>query len=185
MLKDDLYNAVKNQSDYSICMMKLSKAFTDWINNSIKIQVSYAGLIPGTPPVADPIVTDVFSVSNPGATLLSSAQGSYDVAMTAFLGTINASLMTTLLSSGEILEAIPINIFTSIILTSEALSSYLSGLELKGEEGDAKKAWELFSNYIKDSISSAILNVTPTAGSNPNTTSTGTIVISSIIINDK
>lgn len=71
-IKNELGNDDFNSSTPTKANKAIAKAITDYLKDNTKISITYAGIIPGTPPITDPIVSDIFKIkgscSPPSAT---------------------------------------------------------------------------------------------------------------------
>lgn len=124
-LSIDLMKATRssNHSD------EIANTLTNYLINNIKVPITYVGVIPGTPPVPDPIVADILSVVGKIPKLDNS---SFD----SWVSSIESGIMNFELSDPGIVGIKP----------NSPLKIFKEGLELKQE--DLKKVFDEYSGPI-------------------------------------
>lgn len=157
-------------------MAAVSQAITEYLVANTQVTVTYVGIIPGTPPTPDPVVTDVFKIV--GSCAPPSPSQNFDEWLLQLQNNVIGGFQ--LAPSGNAGVVFPMKPFLapSITITQQDLKSAHS----VDDEEPQQKIWEIVCDGIMKWINGTALNPAVGAGSRPSGPSTGTANIVKIVI---
>lgn len=157
-------------------MTAVAEGITEYLIDHTKVTVSYAGVIPGTPPVNDPLTSDTFKIT--GKCAPTGPSNSFD----AWIKLIETNIIAgfSLATTGEKGLAFPAKPFLTPGITTT--QSNLKSTHKVDDEDPQQKVWEVVCGGIMDWINNTAKNPTPGTGSNSATQSKGTAKITAIKI---
>lgn len=157
----------------------IAKAITDYLKQNTMVAISYVGIIPGVPPIPDPLVSDMFKVT--GNCSPASATN-FD----AWLSQLSLNIQTgfQLESKGTVglMCGAPTLCFMGVtpFIGSQMILG-LKGLHQANLDDPTKLIWTTISNVIWTWLNSMVVP-TPFLCNNPMTGSTGTGMITKITV---
>jgi hypothetical protein len=157
-------------------MAAVAQGITEYIIANTQVQIVYTGIIPGTPPVPDPIVTDVFNVI--GTCAPPSPSDNFDV----WIKQIEANIIAgfTLAPMGNAGVVFATKPFLNIGVKTQ-IGDLTSTHDVQ-DESPQQKVWEIICGDIIDWINGSAMNPIPGGASRPSGPSTGTASITKITI---
>ncbi len=160
----------------SAAMSAVAAGITEYLIANTTVMVAYVGIIPGTPPVPDPLVTDTFKII--GSCAPTGPSNSFDSWIRQIESNIIAGFqLAPKGNAGLVFAQMPFAI--PGIVTTQA---NLTATHDVSDEDPQQKVWEVVCGGIMDWINSLAMNVTPGAATHPTAPSTGTATITKITI---
>ena len=165
-----------NEGTASIAMMSVAQAITEYLIANTIVSVAYVGVIPGTPPMPDPVVADTFKII--GTCAPPAPSESFDLWLLELQKNIIAGFQ--LAPMGNMGLVFPTKPFLSPgVITNQAM---LTSAHEVGDEGSQQKIWEIVCDGIIQWVNTTAMNPAPGAGSRPTGPSTGTANIVKITL---
>lgn len=160
----------------SSAMAAVAKAITDYLIANIEVTITYAGMIPGTPPSPDPTTSDTFKIV--GTCTPPSPSNSFD----SWIKEIESNIIAgfKLAEAGEAKVA-----FVQTPFAVPGIATTQSMLKAKHDVSDKdpqQKIWEIVCGGIMDWINSSAMNTSPGGATHPPAGSSGTASITKITI---
>lgn len=168
----------KNYSESSAtsAMSAVATAITNYLIANTKVTISYAGIIPSTPPANDPITTDTFKIV--GSCAPTGPSNSFDAWIKQIEANIIAGFQLAPKGDNGIVFSMPPFLNPGIATTQSQLKSAHDVSDESPQQG----IWEIVCGGIMDWINSTAMNTTPGGGTNPKTSSAGPAAITGIKI---
>lgn len=160
----------------SVAMSAVAAAITEYIITNTSVTISYSGIIPSTPPVTDPLVTDTFEIV--GSCAPTGPSDSFDTWIKQIESNIIAGF--TLAPQGKAGVVFVQRPFLSPGIST--LQSMLKANHNVADENPQQKIWEIICGDIMDWINGAAMNPTPGAATHNPPGSSGIAQITKIII---
>lgn len=164
----------------ALAMQAISDGITEYIIANTKVVISYQGIIPGTPPVTDPLVADTFKVA--GMCTPPGASNDFN----SWIKQIETNIIAgfTLAASGKagiafVAPQIPFTNIVGGILTTQGL---LKSAYAKKPSNPQLSCWEIICDGIINWINTTAMNTTPGAAAHKEVSSAGTGTITKITI---
>lgn len=160
----------------SLAMKAVANGITEYLIANTTITVTYAGIIPGVPPVNDPVITDSFQIV--GACAPTGPSNSFD----AWIKQIEANIIAgfALAPSGKAGVVFVQKPFLSVGIMT--MQSILKANHNISDDNPQQKIWEIICGGIMDWINGIAINTTPGIASRPSASSTGTACITKISV---
>lgn len=160
----------------SAAMTAVAEGITEYLMTNTEVEVSYSGIIPGTPPSPDPLVKDTFAIT--GACAPTGPSDGFD----AWIHQIETNIVAgfRLAPSGS--QGLT---FTQTPFLTPGITTTRAGLTVLHDVGDTDpqlKVWEEVCQGIMDWLNTTALNATPGAAAHPSAASTGTAAIAKITV---
>lgn len=160
----------------SAAMAAVAQAITEYLIANTQVMVAYVGIIPGTPPTPDPIVSDTFKIV--GTCAPPSPANSFDAWMLQLQTNIISGFM--LAPTGNAGVMFPQKPFLSPGVTVN--QAMLKSAHDVQDNNPQQKIWEIICDGIIQWINTSAMNPVPGAGSRPTGPSTGTANIVKITL---
>lgn len=167
-----------NSGSATLAMQAVANGITEYLTQNVKAIISYSGIIPGVPPMADPTVVDTIGII--GQCAPTGPSSSFD----AWIRQIEANIIAgfTLVpqggEAGVILVAKPF-----LMIGIATTQSMLTAAHDVGDENPQKKIWEIVCGGIMDWINTTAMGApVPSAATHPVASSTGMGMITKLII---
>ena len=160
----------------SAAMNAVAAGITEYLIANTKVIISYAGTIPGTPPMPDPIVTDTFKIV--GSCAPTGPSNSFDAWIKQIEAIIIAGFQLAPKGDAGFVFIHKPFLNTGIVTTQ----SNLKTTHDVSDEDPQQKVWEVVCGGIMDWINTLAINPTPSAASHPTAPSTGIGTITKITI---
>lgn len=165
-----------NGGTANAAMTAVAQAITEYLIANTQVMVAYVGIIPGTPPTPDPVVTDTFKIV--GTCASPSPANSFDAWMLQLQNNIIAGFQ--LAPTGNAGVVFPMKPFlTPGVITTQV---NLKSAHDVSDENPQQKIWEIVCDGIIQWINTSAMNPAPGAGSRPTGPSTGTANIVKITL---
>lgn len=157
-------------------MAAVANGITEYLIANTTVTITYAGIIPGTPPVNDPTVSDTFQIV--GFCAPTGPSNSFD----AWIKQIEANIIAgfTLAPAGKAGVVFVQKPFLSTGIAT--MQSMLKTNHDVSDENPQQKIWEIVCGGIMDWINSTAMNATPGAATHTPPGSAGTASITKISI---
>ena len=157
-------------------MAAVAQGITEYLIANTQVQIAYTGIIPGTPPVPDPVVADVFKIV--GACAPPSPSDNFG----AWIKKIEANIIAgfNLAPMGNACVVFVTKPFLNVGIKTQ-IGDLTSTHDVQ-DENPQQKVWEVICGDIMDWINSLAMNTIPGAASRPSGPSTGTASITKITI---
>lgn len=150
-------------------MTAVAQAITEYLIANTQVIVAYVGVIPGTPPTPDPVVTDTFKIVGTCAT--TGPSNSFDAWLMQLQNNIIAGFQ--LAPAGNAGLMFPMKPFLAPgITTNQAM---LTSAHDVGDEEPQQKMWEIICDGIMQWINTTAMNPAPGAATRPNSAGTANI----------
>ncbi len=165
-----------NSGSASVAMTAVASAITEYIIANTQVTITYTGIISSTPPSPDPVVTDTFTVV--GTCAPTGPSNSFD----AWIRQIETNIISGFQlapkgNAGIVFAQKPF--LSPGIVTSQA---NLKSTHDVNDKDPQLKVWEVVCDGILNWINGLAINPAPGPASRPTGPSTGTAMISKIII---
>ncbi len=160
----------------SIAMTAVSQGITEYLVKNVKVEVMYNGIIPGTPPVKDPLVKDTFKIVGMCAT--PSQSNSFDTWLMQLQQNIIAGFMLSPMGNAGVTFAQKPFIVPGIKITQSNLKSAHNN----DDEAPQQKIWEVICDGIMKWVNSTAMNPAPSTAAHPPVGSVGVAQITKIIL---
>lgn len=164
-------------SSATSAMAAVAEGITDYLKENTKVMISYTGVIPGVPPVTDPVVADTLKIT--GACAPPSASNSFETWLLA----IQTNIVAGFVLDPEGGEAGVI--FPTVPFLAPGVTTTQANLKSAHKVDDTdpqQKIWEIVCGGIMDWINGSAMNTVPGAATNSNSGSAGMGTITKIII---
>lgn len=160
----------------SAAMAAVAQAITEYLIANTQVMVAYVGIIPGTPPTPDPVVSDTFKIV--GTCAPPSPANSFDAWMLQLQTNIISGFM--LAPTGNAGVMFPQKPFLAPGVTVNQAT--LKSAHDVQDNNSQQKIWEIICDGIIQWINTSAMNPSPGAGSRPTGPSTGTANIVKITL---
>ena len=177
-LKNSIGTSGKDYSadSASLAMNAVAAGITEYLIANTTVIVSYVGIIPGTPPISDPLISDTFNIV--GSCTPTGPSDSFDRWIKQIESNIIAGFQLSASGEGGL-------VFTQMPFQNTGIA--ISQADLKaihnvGDENPQQKVWEAICGAIIDWINNLAINITPGTATHPIVSSTGTATITSITV---
>jgi hypothetical protein len=163
-------------STASSAMQAVADGITEYLIANTKVDIAYAGVIPGSPPTPDPTVSDTFKIV--GKCAPPSATDDFSAWLKKIESNIIAGFSLASAGTAGVVFAQKPFAVTGITTTQ----SDLKAKHAVGDESPQQKIWEIVCGGIMDWINGTAMNAASGAASHPSATSTGTANIVKITL---
>lgn len=160
----------------SSAMVAVANGITEYLVANTTVTITYAGIIPGTPPTPDPTVTDSFHIV--GTCAPTGPSNSFD----AWIKQIEANIIAGFALAPAGMAGV---VFAQKPFLSPGIATTQSLLKANhdvSDESPQQKIWEIVCGGIMDWINGIAMNTTPGAATHPPAGSAGTASITKISI---
>lgn len=160
----------------SAAMAAVANGITEYLTANTTVTITYAGIIPSTPPANDPTTTDTFKIV--GACAPTGPSNSFD----AWIKQIEANIIAgfSLAPAGKAGVVFPQTPFLSPGITT--MQSMLKANHDVSDENPQQKIWEIVCGGIMDWINGIAMNTTPGTATHTPPGSSGPAAITKITI---
>lgn len=165
-----------NEGTATLAMTAVADAMTQYIVSNTTVTISYAGIINSVTPSPDPVVIDTFKVE--GKIVPTGPSNSFDDWIRQIETNIIAGFKLASIGNAGVMFAQSPFINPGIAVTQAMLKLQHDITDKSPQQG----VWEIICQGIMDWINSIALNPTPGSASRPTGPSTGTAIITKIII---
>ena len=165
-----------SENSATAAMQAVADGITEYLVANTVVSISYKGLIPGTPPVTDPVVSDTFKIIGSCAT--TGPANSFDDWIKKIEANIIAGFSLAAKGDNGVVFAQTPFAINGIKTTQSALKSAHS----VDDKNPQQKIWEIICDGIIKWINSTAKNKLPGSASNPTASSTGTANIVKITL---
>ena len=160
----------------SAAMSAVAQAITEYLIANTKVIISYVGIIPGVTPMPDPVVTDTFKIV--GACAPPGPSNSFDAWLMQIQANIIAGFMLAPMGQSGI-SFVQKPFLAPGVSTTQANLKIAHDVEDKNPQ---QKIWEIICDGIMRWINTTAMNPAPGAAARATGPSTGTAIITKIII---
>lgn len=158
----------------ALAMQAVADGITEYLTANTIVTASYAGMIPGAPPVPDPLVTDTFSII--GKCSPPSASESFDAWLLQIQSAIISGFQLAPKGNiGLVFAQVPF-LAPGAVLSQGALGHSPS------DENPQLKVWQVICQALMDWINTSAMNAVPGPANNSLTASTGVATITKITL---
>lgn len=165
-----------NEGTATAAMAAVAQAITEYLIANTVVSVAYVGIIPGVPPVPDPLVADTFKIV--GACAPPGPSNNFDAWMFQLQNNIIAGFqLAPMGNTGLVFPTKPF--LAPGVITNQAM---LTSAHDVGDEDSQQKIWEIVCEGIMQWINTTAINPVPGPGSRPTSPSTGTANIVKITL---
>ena len=165
-----------SSSTATVAMTAVANGITEYLIANTKVTISYVGVIPGTPPVKDPVTSDTFDII--GSCAPTGPSNSFD----SWIKQIESNIIAgfSLAPAGNAGVAFPQKPFLSPGIIT--VQSMLKSNHDVSDDNPQQKIWEIICGGIMDWINNLAMNATPGPATHTPPGSSGTAAITKITI---
>ena len=165
-----------SSSTATAAMSAVANGITEYLIANTKVSISYAGVIPSTPPANDPTVTDTFKIV--GSCAPTRPSNNFD----SWIKQIEANIIAgfSLAPSGQAGVVFPAKPFLNPGIAT--VQSMLKSNHDVSDSDPQQKIWEIVCGGIMDWINGPAMNSTPGGGTHNPPGSSGPAQITKITI---
>ena len=165
-----------NGGTANAAMIAVAQAITEYLMANTIVTISYAGIIPGTPPSPDPVVTDTFKII--GTCAPPSASENFDEWLLQLENNIIAGFtLAPLGTAGVVFQMVP---FLTAAVTTKRED--LKSAHDVSDSDPQQKIWEIICDGIMQWVNNTAINPTPGAATHPPAGSAGQAFITKITL---
>lgn len=165
-----------NSGSASAAMAAVAAGITEYLIANTIVTVSYQGMIPGTPPTPDPLVTDSFQIT--GNCAPTGPSNNFDDWIKLIESNIIAGFTLAAMGTGGLVFAVPPFAKAGITIKQ----SDLTAVHDVSDEDPQQKVWEMICGGLMDWINGGAMNPAQDDATHPDVSSSGTATITKITI---
>lgn len=153
-----------NSSTPNSANKAISDAITDYLIKNTSINVSYSGMIPGSPPVTDPLVEDVCEITGNCSPIIGTS-------FSAWVASLESNIVSGFFIGKGKAGVSPISPVPAFLPGLSLNQSEIKDIHTNNLSNPQKPVWEHIASSIIKWLNSIV--TTPFSAGNSNTSSTG------------